>query len=97
MDAYPPTAENAVKLLNEALEADPVAIGQLIDMRVVCKQKLMDHPTIQIDGNRVGILGIINGIFGIHRGGPLDGQGFIAAIYDSETGKLLRFETHKKY
>ena len=40
--------ETALRVLNEALAADPVAINELIQHRVVVTSPaLIDHPTIQ--------------------------------------------------
>lgn len=52
----------AVRVLNEAFEADPVAMAALINTRTPCNAKLLDHPTIQCSDTDVGPLGIINGI-----------------------------------
>lgn len=59
-----------LQVLNEAYAADPAAIHALICNRVPCNQALADHPTIQVEVNRVaagesyavGMLGVINGL-----------------------------------
>ena len=77
--------ETALRVLNEALAADPVAINELIQHRVVVTSPaLIDHPTVQsgeINGEILtGPLGLINGILGEHgfiglwRGGRTDGD-----------------------
>lgn len=65
------TVSDAVRVLNEALEADREAIEALVLSRSVVNSRLAAHPTIQCgrvideDGPLVvGVLGIINGIFG---------------------------------
>ncbi|MEQ8666946.1 MAG: hypothetical protein RIC16_14595 [Rhodospirillales bacterium] len=80
----------ALAVLNDALARDPEAITQLINLRVPCRKKLGDHPTIRIalygDEYRVGILGLINGILGdspsgvIGAEGPLDDAGQFTRI-----------------
>lgn len=54
------------QILNEALEADPEAITQLLSLRVPCNQTLAAHPTIQVRDEKgevtVGALGLVNGI-----------------------------------
>ena len=76
-----------VDLLNEAAKLDPQAIRALVDTRVVCNQALADHPTIQVGPasehdsggpSVVGLLGILNGIFGTFD----DGWGCIAAVIE---------------
>jgi hypothetical protein len=90
----PCSLEDAVLTLNEALRFDPKAITELIDHRVPCNPDLADHATIQtmpsFGANKVGLLGILNGIFGT----ASDGRGPIAAIYD-DAGRLVRFEIRR--
>jgi hypothetical protein len=85
------TVEQAVRILNEALVADPEAVNNLFQHRVPCNGELAAHKTIQVagDGDTVGrggtdvsALGIINGIFGV------DGSswGAIAALYGLTCG-----------
>lgn len=76
--------QDALDLLNEALSIDRKAITDLINHRVPCNDGLADHDAIQVDCSnnqqRVGILGIINGIFGIDK----DNRGPIAAYINRE-------------
>lgn len=80
-----------VKCLNSLLEADPDAIKNLIDARVICNNNLADHETCQViedpvtKETKVGLLGVINAICG-----NLDG-GKIAAVIDEENN-IHRFE-----
>ena len=78
----------AVEVLNSALEADPRAIETLIGLRVPVNVELRDHPTIQVSsvpyqGSMMGLLGILEGIFGIDEEGmgaiemEVDEQGWI--------------------
>ena len=86
------TPEQALKTLNEALKADPVAINELFKHRAQCNEELANHPTIQVrdypDGEptSIGMLGLINGIFGIAHD-----YGFIQAEVDTETRQIVRF------
>jgi hypothetical protein len=81
---------DAVNLLNSALQCDPEAVRALLEHRVPCNNALADHPTIQvgdIDGQRrVGILGLLNGIFGTDE----RGWGYIGAQFD-DADKLTHF------
>ena len=56
----------AIKVLNEALEADPEAMNKLFNVKVQVNDELLNHPTIQCNGNRkdMGPMGLINGLFG---------------------------------
>jgi hypothetical protein len=62
------TIDETVIFLNELIEIDKSAIAALIANRVPCNKKLADHPTVQVsaqnDGFHVGLLGILNGLFG---------------------------------
>lgn len=89
------TISQAIILLNSALVCDPKAIQELIEARVECNETLAKHPTIQVgrrkapDGteHRVGLLGIINGLFGIR---DSDGYGAIHAECQSD-GTIVAF------
>ena len=75
--------DNAVEVLNRALENDPDAMLALINVRVKCNEKMVNDPTIQVGTYReydpsFGILGLINGLFGTRD----SGGGYIAADCD---------------
>lgn len=80
-------AEHAVRVLNRIHAADPTVLPTLIAHRVECNSTLAADPTVQVGCDhaggpyKVGLLGIINGIFGIRE--P-DGSGYIGAEYDDE-------------
>lgn len=87
----------AVRVLNEAVKLDRMAIVNLMDHRVLCNEDLAEHPSIQVSckrpganggaiGCKVGMLGIINGLFGVDK----QKWGFIAAEMDTE-GRVIRF------
>jgi hypothetical protein len=83
--------KEVVNFLNECFKLDKIAIEKLVNSRVRCNEKLENHPTIQCgedkDGNAVvGLLGILNGIFGADK----DGWGVIAAYFD-KNDKLQYF------
>lgn len=84
------TLDELVSFLNELVALDADAVTALFENRVPCNEALADHPTVQIVVNAenkytVGLLGIINGMFGV------DGRGIgqIGAVYSDETGKVL--------
>jgi hypothetical protein len=78
--------DQALYLLNEIVALDPKAAEALVETRVVCNKALADHPTIQVglgieedgDSFQVGILGLLNGMFGADD----EGYGQIAAWYN---------------
>ena len=89
------TTEHAVKILNEALEADPVAVNELFRCRVYCNSALAEHSSIQVrayaeerERPTVGFLGMLNGIFWIKP----SGYGHLQA--EVENGQIVRFSIH---
>lgn len=83
---------SAVSLLNDALERDPEAMIQLVNMRVDCNERLAAHPTIQVqrfgDVHRIGVLGLLNGALG---GGPSGDIGAKGTL-EPGTGKFTRIK-----
>ena len=85
-------ADQAIRVLNEALELDPIAINQIFGAYVYVNEALADHPTIQVgrlnDGkqNSLRFLGLINGICGA----DIDDWGFVCVHYD-ESNRIIRF------
>ena len=71
----------AIEVLNDALERDPIAITQLVNLRVNCNPQLVNHPTIQSSvyhgTSKVGVLGLINGIVGNSPSGVIGAEGSI--------------------
>lgn len=76
------TVDDALEVLNRMLETDPEAARQLfIFGRVPCNEALAEDPTINVKAYRnprepeaapkysVGILGVLNGLFGMDEGG----------------------------
>jgi len=82
------TLDEAVEYLNELIETDRPAMGALIANRVPCNQKMAEHPTVQVmaqhGGYHVGLIGIINGLFGINQyeWGPI--------VWEFKDGSLLK-------
>ena len=88
------TVAEVVALLNELVKLDPAAMNALVESRVHCNDAFADHPTVQVssrkggngeDGFEVGLLGILNGIFGTDP----KGWGPIAACFNE--GVLYEF------
>lgn len=89
--------DRAVAILNQIHQMDPTVLPALINYRVPCNEILADHPTVQVGPidkisntgpAEVGLLGILNGIFGTV---PGHGYGYIAAHYD-DARNLTHFE-----
>jgi hypothetical protein len=77
--------DSSLKVLNDLFQSDPKAILNLVDYRVDVGEEVADHPTVQVQVNcdnvyKLGILGILNGIIGVHS----NGEGYIAAEYDGD-------------
>lgn len=89
----PVSVDQAIRVLNQATEDDRQAMAALVEDRIPCSRRLARHPSIQVGrahgGHRVGMLGIINGLFGIDD----RGYGPISAIYnEAKPPTLVGFE-----
>ena len=90
------TPDEAIDVLNRIHEADPSVLPALIGYRVPCNQELAKDPTVQVGAPpgspggpyEVGLLGIINGLFGVDE----QSWGFIAMVCAKDDGRLIRFE-----
>jgi hypothetical protein len=85
------TVQDAIRVLNEALAAEPAAVRKIFACRPDTSGGLNEHPTIQVGPTgAISALGLINGIFGVDS----DDCGYIAAEYDVDADgitDLLRF------
>lgn len=87
------TPEHAIRVLNEALALDHESIRNLFAVRHLATPALGAHPSIQVrsqggDRETVGLLGLLNGIFGTRP----DGWGFISAVYETSAEGVERLE-----
>ena len=84
------TLDETIDYLNGLIETDRVAIAALIANRVPCNQQLADHPTVQVfrqhGGYLVGLLGILNGLFGVFE------DMYSPIVFVFKEGSLLRVE-----
>jgi len=92
--------DEALVVLNRAVKADPEAMEALIENHVPCNQALADDPEIQVRAtagmHSVGMLGILNGLFGIEDKGERAGWGIIAAEFEvkcSQCGEIFADKT----
>ena len=93
----------AVRVLNEALNADRRAVEGIFGIAFPCNQELAKHPTVQVDGEdhiygtpSITVLGLINGLFGVDD----DDWGYIAKIvnpHSSEPSRIVRFVDLRVY
>jgi hypothetical protein len=78
--------QRAIEVLNRIHTKDPTVLQQLIEHRVPCNAKLLYDETVQVgpgpgyEGYEVGLLGIVNGLFGVDE----SGAGLIGACYDDD-------------
>ena len=91
------TIDQVLEVLNEAVKADRHAMHALVNMHVRCNRNLLEHPTIECGKTTgglayVGLLGILNGLFGVYDSGELAGRGPICAVVDGADGKLVRLD-----
>lgn len=94
------TLDEAIAYLDELVTLDTPAMGALIANRVPCNEALADHPAVQASeqhgGFHIGLIDIINGMFGVHDGwGPItftfdDGEG------DTRARNLTGFSRSRK-
>ena len=91
------SVSEAISFLNELIKLDKAAMTALAETRVLCNESLANHPTVQVstapEGEKVGLLGILNGLFGVDE----KGWGFITAVFDDD-GQIIEFRetTHEK-
>ena len=89
------TPQEAIDLLNSMLKEDKAATQELFSARAVCNEGLANHPTIQVrkykkeDIPTVGILGVLNGLFGVNE----KGYGAITMVMDHTT--ITKFQLTK--
>ncbi len=89
------TANDVCELLNELLKVDYSCVESLMNYRVKCNIHIANHPTVQVQQfktdpfPKVGLLGILNGLFGI----DADGMGAIYMVIDDNTRKISSFRT----
>lgn len=85
--------ENAVRVLNELLVADPGATNEFFRLNTMVNTRVCDHPTIQVlSGNQgekpvYGILrplGLINGLF-------QEDNKVVVMIEDESTSRITGF------
>jgi hypothetical protein len=84
------TVDEAIALLNSMVKADPEATEKLVEQRVPCNIFMADHPTVQVQvidssGGEVGLLGVINGLFGVDD----KGWGPVAAQFEGDSPETL--------
>jgi hypothetical protein len=92
------TAQDACNLLNDFLKLDPKSAQALTLHHEKCNQKVANHPTIQVAKHgkstisQVGLLGIINGMFGVRK----DGMGPICCEFNDKSTKITSFKLTPK-
>jgi len=91
------TVDEVIDILNGAIVMDREAIDALVNQRIECNESLADHPHIQVRPGKslsgtaiwsVGLLGILNGLFGID---DISGYGAITAVINDDSGILEKF------
>ena len=86
------SVDETIKFLNGLVCLDGNAVLELVENRVSCNGELACHCSVQVmengdrPGSWVGMLGILNGLFGVDE----EGSGQITAVFDEE-GRLAEF------
>jgi hypothetical protein len=86
------TPQDVCDLLNELLKLDYDCAHGLISYRQQCNESVATHQSIQVqqyNGDtfpKVGIIGVLNGVFGIRD----DGMG--AICFEVDNGRVLGFK-----
>lgn len=85
-------ADILIERLNDLIEDGDILldIDRLVKVRSSASKSAQDHPDLQTWGDLIGPLGLLNGLIGTVKEGPLKGSGYIAACFDAE-GKLFCF------
>lgn len=90
------SVDEAIEFLNSLIALDAEAITELVETRAACRgNALADHPTVQVHVvspalSTVGILGILNGLFGVDD----KGWGPITATFEAN-GQISSFSRTK--
>jgi hypothetical protein len=79
--------ENAIKYLNELLEADRETISKIFLCRYPCNESLTNNPNLLTGEGGVRVFGIINGMFGLTD----SNKGQITAEVDTNTNLINEF------
>lgn len=84
------TIDEVIEFLNSLIAIDASAVAELVKTHVPCNEALAEHPTVQAStdfyGCNVGMLGIINGMFGV------DERSWGPICWVTENGKPVRFQ-----
>ena len=89
--------KDVIAMLNEIHQLDPELTANMVLHRFPCNKEIRDHKTVQahcygdasIENPKVGLLGILNGLFGIDK----NHFGAITAYFEKkDDGSLLGFK-----
>ena len=91
------TVQEIVDKLNEFMDLDKRAMIALVYERLPCNIDLAAHSELQVMQNQdgsfsMGLLGVLNGILGIHEKGPADGFGAIVLTTSDDDTKKPEFK-----
>lgn len=90
------TVKQTIELLNTLVEMDRKAISSCFSARQACNETISSHKDIQTAFNKslevstLGILGILNFLFGSVPTGKFQGWGQIVALKD-DNGQITKF------
>jgi|ERR1035437_5064595 hypothetical protein len=92
------TPQELVDFLNELVVLDREAMRDIIYARVECNEALANHPTVQVATYdrfpyALGLLGVLNGLFGVYDEGSRKGWGCIGIQYPDTRFVIIPNET----
>jgi hypothetical protein len=82
-----PERPTPVEIFQQLFARDPDFVAALLDLRVSCNDAVISYEYVFADYDRVGVLGLINGVL------VALGMTRVAAQYDEE-GKLVGFQEY---
>ena len=90
------TVDETVDLLNKLLEIDRKAVSKLFSLRVPCSEKFIDHKETCTESGSVGLLGLLNSLFGPLDSGPEGSKGgwFQIMMYSEDVPNTERFSAN---
>lgn len=88
--------EEIISILNTFCKSDYNWMNKLLTTRYSCNSAIANHPTIQVaENNKVGGLGILNGLIGAVTEGDYKGWGYL--LIDTQENSITCYNTLEYY
>lgn len=84
------TPQEVLDFLNSLMEVDPATMNSIFSARFQCNDAMLNHPTVQCGRlsetiGEVGVIGILNGLFGIDK----EGWGVFAMSMENDRPSVI--------